>query len=106
MTHGIGLLLLSAVAGYWVLERASSHKGELQRVGRLLGTIVIVMSLIGIGCAVASMASGMVGCNMGYGPMGKPAMAGRSCPFTSRMKPGVASAIPTPSTPQKMQKEH
>ena len=79
MTHEVGVLLLSAVAGYWVLERASSHKGELQRVGRLLGTIVIVMSLIGIGYAIAN---GMAACGMGYGPMGKQAMMGRYCPFT------------------------
>ena len=76
--HEVGVLLLSAVAGYWVLERSASHKGELQRVGKLLGSIVIAISLIGIGCAVGSAASGMVG----YCPMGKQAMMGRYCPFT------------------------
>ena len=84
--HGVGLLLLSAVAGYWVLERSSVHKGELKRVGQLLGGLVIVVSLIGVVCTVACMAGGM-GCgSMG---MGK-GMKGTSCPFTSKMAPAAS----------------
>jgi len=55
---GIGLLLLTAVAGYWVLERASKHKGDLQKVGYALGSIVIVLSLFGVICQVWHVSSG------------------------------------------------
>ena len=95
--HGVGLFLLSAVGGYWVLEQASSHKGELQRVGRLLGSIIIVMSLIGVGYGAVSMIGGRAGCNMEDGRMGKHAMMGYSCPFTSRMKSAVSPTAPMPA---------
>ena len=103
MTHGIGLLLLSAVAGYWVLERASSQKGELKRVGRFLGGLVIAVSLIGVGCTVACLVSGMNGCTMGCGPMGKRAMGGYACPFTSKTKANPSPAAS--SMPSQTQKE-
>ena len=50
MLYGGAGLLLSTVAGYWVLERAESHKGSLRRVGRLLGSGIIVVSLLGLVC--------------------------------------------------------
>ena len=50
MLHGTGFLLLTTVAGYWVLERAESHKGTLRRVGKLIGWVVIVGSLVGVAC--------------------------------------------------------
>ena len=50
MVHGLAALLLSSVAGYWVLERAESHKGGLRKVGRLLGFAVILLSLGGLVC--------------------------------------------------------
>lgn len=43
-----GLLLLTAIGGYWVMERADTHKGQLKRVGTLLGTAIIILSLFGI----------------------------------------------------------
>lgn len=42
------MLLLSAIGGYWVLERAENHKGQLRGVGRLLGSLIIVVSLLGL----------------------------------------------------------
>ena len=48
--HGLGILLLAAVAGYWVLERATGRRGQLQKVGLMLGSIVIVVSLLGVAC--------------------------------------------------------
>lgn len=52
MVHGIGVLLIGAVAGYWVLERAETHKKPLKQIGRFLGSLVIVVSLLGLVCAV------------------------------------------------------
>ena len=97
MMHDVGVLLLSVVAGYWVLERSSSHKGELQRVGRLLGTVVIAVSLIGLGYAIANVAA----YSMSYCPMGKSAMTGRYCPFT-KMAPRASFSTPSmkPNRPQ------
>ena len=91
MTHGVGLLLLAAVAGYWVLERASSQKGKLKRIGRLLGGIVIVVSLIGVACTVACLAGGMQGCSMG---IGKRAMSRHFCPFSAKMAPAASTMAP------------
>ena len=45
---GSGVLLLTSIGGYWVLERAETHKGSLRSVGRLLGAAVIVISLLGL----------------------------------------------------------
>ncbi len=81
MLHGLGVLLLSAVAGYWVLERAATHKGYLKRIGQLVGGIIILFSLIGIAC--------LAGCPIGTaGFMGK----GRFCPLPSNQ------SSPAPST--------
>jgi hypothetical protein len=50
MMQSIAMFLLTAAAGYWVLERAESHKeGMVRRLGRVLGIIIIVLSFIGIG---------------------------------------------------------
>ena len=64
MTHGVGVLLLTAIGGYWVLERASGHKGNLKRIGQLVGVAVIIISFIGVACRVwcaATCPSGMMG---------------------------------------------
>jgi hypothetical protein len=58
MTHGTGLLLLSAVAGYWVLERSAAHKGQLKNVGQLIGWVVIVISLVGMACKIFALTTG------------------------------------------------
>ena len=85
MAHGVVALLLSSVAGYWVLERAENHKKGLRQVGRLLGWIIILVSLIGVTCRVWCTSSG-------YGGMG---MKGGFCPFSSKMAPS------TPQVPVK-----
>ena len=69
---GGGLLLLSAVAGYWVLERAETHKGSLRRSGRVVGWIIIVSSFVGLICRIACATNcpiGMPG-GMGFCPFG------------------------------------
>ena len=70
--EGLAALLLSAAGGYWVLERSDGHKGELRRVGRLLGSVIIIVSLLSIVLRAAS------GCGMSKG-------GGWSCPFTGKM---------------------
>ena len=67
MVHGVELLLVSAIGGYWVLERAETHTGQLKSVGRLLGAIIIVLSLAGVACRVWALSS-----------------MGGDCPFTGR----------------------
>ena len=47
-----GLLLISAAAGYWVLERAHREKGALKTIGQWLGAIIIIVSLTGVACTV------------------------------------------------------
>ena len=49
---GAGLLLLAAVAGYWVLERAETHKGSLRRAGRWIGWLIVISSFVGVACRV------------------------------------------------------
>ncbi|MEK7878262.1 MAG: hypothetical protein AAB285_00220 [candidate division NC10 bacterium] len=79
MLHGTGLLLLTAVAGYWALERAESHKGQLKKVGQLVGWVVIVTSFLGLACRVYAVATGQ-DCPSGLCPMTKK----YSCPFSPK----------------------
>ena len=58
MLNGAGALLLSAIGGYWVLERAETHKGSLRKTGRILGWLVMVSSLVGVACRVWCVAGG------------------------------------------------
>ena len=75
LSHGVGMLLVGAVAGYWVLERAETHKGQLRQIGRLLGGAIIIMSLVGVVCRVWCLASEAGHCWMGGKKSGY-------CPFT------------------------
>ena len=91
MTHGVGILLLAAVAGYWVLERAAAHKGRLKQVGQLVGGLVIVMSLVGAVCTTICTATGSMGmCSMKRGMKA----GGYTCPLTGASMPGAKSAPP------------
>ena len=77
MVHGTGLFLLSAVAGYWVLERASGHKGDVQRVGKVVGWLVILLSFAGIACSLWCAATS---CRSAGGGMG---FKKGSCPLSA-----------------------
>ena len=86
MGHGSGILLLTAVAGYWVLERASSHKGQLQKVGFFVGSFVIVASLVGVICTVWRLGTGKSWmCPLG----GKMDKGASYCPFHSSAPPST-----------------
>ena len=76
MEHGVGVLLLSAVAGYWVLERAETHKKGLRQIGRLLGAAIIIASVVGAACRIWYAAT--------CGPSSS-GMRGGFCPFSSKM---------------------
>ena len=72
MHHSAVELLVGTVAGYWMLERAETHKGDLKKLGRFLGWLIILASLAGMLCRVWALSSA---CQLG--------MAGKSraCPF-------------------------
>jgi hypothetical protein len=77
MVHGTGLLLLSAVAGYLVLERAAKQKNGLRRVGQAVGWFVLVVSLLGVLCKV--------GACIGMGGMcSTSGKRGGMCPITGK----------------------
>ena len=47
MHGGIGASLVGLVAGYWVLDRADAKsKGNLKRVGNIIGWLVITASVV------------------------------------------------------------
>ena len=87
MSHGVGLLLLAAVGGYWVVERAQTHKGALKKVGQLLGGVIMLVSLIGVICHVWCLATWATG----YGPMGK-AAKGTYCPYIPKGSPAPSES--------------
>lgn len=71
MVGGTGLLLFAAAAGYWVLERSSSHnKGNLKRVGQVVGWFMILASILGVICTVYQRSCGACGSKV--------------CPFTPK----------------------
>ena len=81
--HSTGMLLIAAIGGYWVLERSAKQKGYVHRVGQVLGTAIIVISLVGTACAVWCAAGGGR-CYMGAGK--------GMCPFSSKMTPTVPAS--------------
>ena len=80
MAYGTGILLLTAVAGYWVLERSAAHKGNIKQVGQVVGWFVIVTSIIGVTCRVYTLATGKAYCPPGL------------CPFTHKSSPPPAQS--------------
>ena len=77
MVHGIGVFLVGAVGGYWVLERAETHKGGLRKIGRVLGGLIIVISFLGLLFCVWCLAT----CPPGMGRMCPVSMRGPSSPL-------------------------
>ena len=77
MLYGTGLLLLGAIGGYWVLERAETHKGSLRKIGRVLGAAILVVSLLSLllKCWAMCPASGGKGfmCPFSRSPVSQPA---------------------------------
>ena len=67
--------LIAAVAGYWVLERAERQRGRLQRIGRAIGWLVVLLSFAGVACGTYyKMSSACPPGKMGCPFKGAPAM--------------------------------
>jgi hypothetical protein len=77
MGTGMGVLLFTAVTGYWVLERAERQKKSLRKVGRIVGTLVIIVSFFGVACSVACKA----------GVCGKAGWKKAGCPLSGKVLP-------------------
>ena len=80
MVGHTGVLLFSAAAGYWVLERADHNKGNLKRVGQAVGWFIILASILGIVCKVYCASRAY--CESGS----------KMCPFSA--KGGMSSPMP------------
>ncbi|GEM_PF-3250555 len=74
MLYDGGMLLVAALGGYLVLERAAKQKGLLKQVGQLIGWFVMFAGVAGVICQASMCMSRH--CAMGKG----------QCPFSSRMK--------------------
>ena len=80
MGHGVSVLLITSAIGYWVLTQAHKEKGNLRKLGQILGLLIIAASVAGAACKIAC---AVQACNAsgGYG-------AGKmACPFTGRSAP-------------------
>ena len=71
---GTAPFLLTAAAGYWVLERASDQKKDLKTVGQLVGTVIIVVSFMAVACKTYWVAK--------YGKGGCPSFSKTVCPMS------------------------
>ena len=91
MGSGSGLLLVGVIGGYWLLERAETHKGKLRRIGRVLGALVIVVSLLG------AVFRGWSACHWTKHRRG---LGGWSCPFMSKPAPAPAPESEPASEPE------
>ena len=89
MYHGVGMLLLTAVAGYWLMERALKQHGRMKQFGKLLSAFIITVSLLGVVCQAAKISSG----KYSHYRMDKGG-SGWSCPFAAK------KASPLPSSAQ------
>lgn len=75
MGHSIGVLLFAVIGGYWLLERGLTHKGQMKQLGLILGSVIIVISLVGVVAQAWSLGTcrgshgGMMGKKAGWCPM-------------------------------------
>ena len=77
--HGVSSLLITSAVGYWVVTQAQKEKGQVKKLGQLLGAIIVLVSLVGVGCKIYVLATGC--------PPGK-----MTCPYAG--KTGSSSAQP------------
>jgi len=67
MHYGVEGLLLTALGGYFVVERSAAQKGRVRKIGRFVGGLVIIVSFLGVACRVWCLAAG----TKGYCPVHK-----------------------------------
>ncbi len=91
---GIGMLLISAATGYWVLLHAAKEKAyQLKQIGRILGVLIIAVSVLGTACGLYRQA---MMCQM-YGKMYCP--PGNACPFLKKVaRPMPAASVSSGQT--------
>ena len=53
MTRQIAAYLITLAVGYWVLTLAGKEKGNTQKIGQVVGWIIIVVSFFGPLCLAA-----------------------------------------------------
>jgi len=80
MGHGVGILLIALAAGYWVLTLADKERGQLKKVGKALGLIIIGVSLVGTACKIYVLTKG----GQPFPGKGLFCPSGRSCPFVEK----------------------
>ena len=85
MHSSVTALLFSAAAGYWVLTLATKEKEPLKKLGKLVGFIIIAVSLAGTACKVYS----VVRCSKNYCP------PQQGCPFLGKAMNGSYTSKPT-----------
>ena len=67
--HGIEvpLLLITAAVGYKVCTIASEKKGSLRTLGYAVGAIILIASVVSLGCSLYALHSGgMMKCGHGW----------------------------------------
>ena len=89
--HGAGVLLIAAGVGYWVLTLAirQKSKSKIQKLGEVLGYLIIILSILGAGCQMYfkwNRGSGYYGKKGGYF-----CSSGVSCPFAKKSLPSKSS---------------
>lgn len=87
MYHSVGIFLLTAVAGYWLMERALKQRGRMKQFGQLLSAFIITVSIVGVICKVTLISSG----DYSHYRMGK-GSSGWSCPFAAKKASQVPSS--------------
>jgi hypothetical protein len=64
VTHKIVAYLLTLALGYWVLTHAEKQAGLTQKIGKVIGWIILIVSLSGPLCILGSCLAGH--CGMGH----------------------------------------
>ncbi len=75
-------LLIASAVGYWVITLAEHQKGSTKSLGKWLGAIIVVVSLVGAACTIYCVASGKTGsCPLMMGKWGACAAKPFACPM-------------------------
>jgi hypothetical protein len=53
VTHQIVAYLIALAVGYWVLTLATKEKGNNQKIGRVIGWVIILVAAGGLVCSAA-----------------------------------------------------
>jgi hypothetical protein len=109
ITHKIVAYLFTLALGYWVLTLADKQVGLTQKIGKVIGWIILIVSLCGPLCMLGSCLSGHCGsmdhcCSMSSMPGCQMEQGGMKdgCPMGDMGKMDGDKASPaTPTTKKK-----